>query len=240
MTITSTKSSADGSTIGGNGKQILYNRILTFNAEYWKTVLVLSITLIIIVATVTGVLVTQIPRLITNDSSSDPEQSRQSFQSSSSAWSVSLASSPPSHRTSSSASPSFTQLSLDSTTSAKNGASPSTLISTSSTSFKSPTTTTTPTITPTTSLNGMKNLSPGQPCTNDNDCQAPNICYSDTSINQKTCCGTEIWGCPGASCSNYEDCLDPYGCVVEIGKCCGYPPYTIQVPTTCYTASKTS
>lgn len=73
MSITSVKASADGSKIEGNGRQILINRIFNSNTEYWKTVLVLSVTLITIVATVTAVLVTEIPKL-TNGSPSAPEQ----------------------------------------------------------------------------------------------------------------------------------------------------------------------
>ncbi|KAE9363803.1 hypothetical protein N431DRAFT_118291 [Stipitochalara longipes BDJ] len=78
---------------------------------------------------------------------------------------------------------------------------------------------------------------PGAPCTNNDQCIAPNICYTSTAASKAFCCGTTVLGCPGASCSMYQDCLDPYGCVSEVGTCCGWGPTTVLVGTTCYTSS---
>ncbi|KAI1207548.1 uncharacterized protein F4807DRAFT_469336 [Annulohypoxylon truncatum] len=77
MSATSAKASAVGSKVEGHSKQILDNHTWTsikkINNEYWKTVLILSILTLVLVAIVAGVLATQLSKS-GKDSSSAPEQ----------------------------------------------------------------------------------------------------------------------------------------------------------------------
>jgi hypothetical protein len=78
-------------------------------------------------------------------------------------------------------------------------------------------------------------LPAGAQCTADSQCKQPNVCLTGPQTTK--CCETDIAGCPGSPCSDFNDCGSPYGCEVSIGKCCGYPPYTILSGSTCFSSS---
>ncbi|KAK6852784.1 hypothetical protein PG995_011335 [Apiospora arundinis] len=74
-------------------------------------------------------------------------------------------------------------------------------------------------------------FAPGQRCTADAQCLAPNFCYTETHTpTSTTCCASHISGCPGAPCRDLNDCLDPFPCHTPApgsgATCCGYPPWT--------------
>ncbi|KAK7997878.1 hypothetical protein PG989_005918 [Apiospora arundinis] len=74
-------------------------------------------------------------------------------------------------------------------------------------------------------------FAPGQRCTADAQCLAPNFCYTETHTpTSTTCCASHISGCPGAPCRDLNDCLDPFPCHTPASgsgaTCCGYPPWT--------------
>ncbi|KAK7981605.1 hypothetical protein PG996_009295 [Apiospora saccharicola] len=111
----------------------------------------------------------------------------------------------------------------------------------------SPTTVNTPSITSTgnsrhtttaTDARGqlIRGLAPGEKCTADSECLAPNSCHTDTQST--TCCGPGNWGCPGATCGSHNDCLDPFPCHTPApgssAICCGYPPWTVYQGASCW------
>lgn len=147
-----------------------------------------------------------------------------SLKSTASSWSLSSQSSPAPLLTQQS--PSSLSQSPSAQFSSTIAASP-TSASPKGTSTPSPQTTRAPSITSNTGLD------PGSSCTANNQCQSPNICYTN-SDGSNFCCGTNVPGCPGSPCSA-NTCLDPYGCRTEAGTCCGLPPYTRLKGPTCYT-----
>ncbi|KAI1411557.1 hypothetical protein F5Y13DRAFT_191174 [Hypoxylon sp. FL1857] len=243
MPATRSKATANGSSVTGNSKQILDNRTLNYdhsqNKEYWKTVLIICTFGLIIVVIIASVLGTQLSKSGKDFSpapSSTPipptsGQKEPPFLSPPSSLSSSASSLPPSTSSTSSSTPSRTPSTSTprSPTFTQGPSSTSSLLSL----VSLPPLTQPPTATQDAKLTG---LLPGEPCANDVDC-FPNVCYRNTDQSTKTCCGTNIWGCPGATCTDYNDCLDPYGCKTESKICCGSPPYTILSGPTCYSAT---
>ncbi|KAK7928216.1 hypothetical protein PG985_005214 [Apiospora marii] len=85
----------------------------------------------------------------------------------------------------------------------------------------------------------IRGLAPGEKCTADSECLAPNFCYTETHAPASTtCCGPGNWGCPGASCGSHDDCLDPFPCHTPApgsgATCCGYPPWTVYRGASCW------